>query len=145
RLSELNQEMAQGAVREALDDVRASFSDVPEVLKYLDAAGHDLIRHVGLFLQTGDESELIKQTVDTSRDPRFRRYMVNVIVGDGDSSLGAPVLEEINPTFTNLIGRVEHIAQMGALVTDFLLIKPGALHKANGGYLDRKSTRLNSS
>lgn len=135
-LSELNQEMAEGTVREALDDVRANFSDVPEVLEYLDAAGKDLIRHVGLFLtQAGDENELIKQSIDTSRDPRFRRYMVNVVVGNGESSPGAPVLEEINPTYGNLIGRIEHIAQMGALVTDFLLIKPGALHKANGGYL----------
>lgn len=136
RLSELNQEIAAVIVREALDDVQASFSDVPEVLEYLDAANEDLIRHIGLFLaSTGDENELVKQSVDTSRDPRFRRYMVNVIVGNGEPSSGAPVIEEINPTYGNLIGRVEHIAQMGALVTDFLLIKPGSLHRANGGYL----------
>jgi lon-related putative ATP-dependent protease len=61
--------------------------------------------------------------------------MVNVIVGNGESFPGAPAIEEINPTYGNLIGRIEHIAQMGALVTDFLLIKPGTLHKANGGYL----------
>ncbi|MGB3719522.1 MAG: ATP-dependent protease [Proteobacteria bacterium] len=133
RLSELNQEMAEGAVREALEDVRASFADVPEVLEYLDAAGKDLIRNVGLFIAQPEENELVKQTVDTTRDPRFRRYMVNVIVENGHA--GAPVLEEINPTYANLVGRVEHIAQMGALVTDFLLIKPGALHKANGGFL----------
>ncbi|MCL4767573.1 MAG: Lon protease family protein [Hyphomicrobiaceae bacterium] len=136
RLSELNEDIAEGAVGEALDDVRAGFSDVPEILQFLDAAGKDLIRHVGLFLaSTGDESEIVKQSVDTSRDPRFRRFMVNLIVGNGESSPGAPVLEEINPTYGNLIGRIEHIAQMGALVTDFLLIKPGALHRANGGYL----------
>jgi len=45
------------------------------------------------------------------------------------------VVYEDNPTYAGLIGRVEHIAQMGALVTDFMLIKPGALHRANGGYL----------
>jgi len=136
RLSELNQEIAEGVVREALDDVRASFSDVPEVLEYLDDADKDLIRNVGLFLaSTGDDNELVKQSVDTSRDPRFRRYMVNLIVGNGEPSPGAPVVEEINPTYGNLIGRIEHIAQMGALLTDFLLIKPGSLHRANGGYL----------
>ena len=48
---------------------------------------------------------------------------------------GAPILDESHPTLGNLVGRVEHLAQMGTLVTDFLLIKPGALHKANGGYL----------
>ena len=63
--------------------------------------------------------------------------MVNVMVAQRRrrADAGAPVVEELNPTYGNLIGRVEHIAQMGTLVTDFLLIKPGALHRANGGYL----------
>ena len=70
--------------------------------------------------------------------------MVNVMVshGDGTASTGAPVVEEHNPTYGNLIGRIEHIAQMGTLVTDFLLIKPGALHRANGGYLLLDARRL---
>ena len=96
------------------------------------------IRNVGVFLTTGEEDNaIVKQPVDTAHDVRFRRYMVNVMVshGDGTSSTGAPVIEEQNPTYGNLIGRIEHIAQMGTLVTDFLLIKPGALHRANGGYL----------
>jgi predicted ATP-dependent protease len=58
-----------------------------------------------------------------------------VLVSSAETESGAPIYEETNPTFGNLIGRVEHIAQMGALVTDFLLIKAGALHRANGGYL----------
>jgi len=81
--------------------------------------------------------------VDTARDARFRRYMVNIMVSNGGgSSAGAPVVEELNPIHGNLIGRIEHIAQMGTLVTDFLLIKPGALHKANGGYLLVDARRL---
>jgi predicted ATP-dependent protease len=52
------------------------------------------------------------------------------------------LIEEINPTYGNVIGRVEHFAQMGTLVTDFLLIKPGALHRANGGYLLVDARRL---
>jgi lon-related putative ATP-dependent protease len=59
---------------------------------------------------------------------------VNVLVTNVTKS-GAPIVSEDNPTYSNLIGRVEHIAQLGALVTDFTLIKPGALHRANGGYL----------
>jgi len=54
---------------------------------------------------------------------------------DHSETKGAPVVYEDHPTFLNLIGRIEHIAQMGALITDFNLIKPGALHRANGGYL----------
>ena len=136
-VSELNTEVATVAVREALDDVGAAFASEPEVQSYLDAAGQDLVRNVGLFLaQSSDESEIVKQPADTARDPRFRRYMVNVMVGNGDTpDEGAPLYEELNPTYGNVVGRVEHIAQMGALVTDFLLIKPGAMHRANGGYL----------
>jgi len=64
----------------------------------------------------------------------FKRYAVNVVVSNEDGD-GAPVIYEDNPTLSNLIGRVEHISEMGALVTDFTLIKAGALHRANGGYL----------
>ena len=60
--------------------------------------------------------------------------MINVFVANGDHA-GAPIVEELNPTLGNLIGRAEHIAEMGALLTDFLLLKAGALHRANGGYL----------
>jgi lon-related putative ATP-dependent protease len=137
QLSELNTEVATVAVREALDDVAAAFAEETAVQTYLEAAGKDLVRNVGLFLtQSGEESEIVKQPADTARDPRFRRYMVNVIVGNGETpDEGAPLYEELNPNYGNVVGRIEHIAQMGALVTDFLLIKPGALHRANGGYL----------
>jgi lon-related putative ATP-dependent protease len=109
---------------------------VAAVASYLDAAGADLVRNIALFLASGEEEQqLVKAPADTSRDPRFRRYMINVVVGDGPEGAGAPLVEELNPTHGNLIGRVEHIAQMGALLTDFLLIKAGALHRANGGYL----------
>jgi lon-related putative ATP-dependent protease len=137
KLSELNEEVAALAVHEALDDLAAAFSDIATVLTYLDAVGRDLVRNVGLFLApAGEENELVRQPADTARDVRFRRYMVNPMVSrTSDDPPGAPLVEELNPTYGNLIGRVEHIAQMGALVTDFLLIKPGSLHKANGGYL----------
>jgi lon-related putative ATP-dependent protease len=87
-----------------------------------------------------EQNAIVRQPVDTARDARFRRYLVNVMVSNGATGSagvqgGAPVIEELNPTYGNLIGRIEHIAQMGTLVTDFLLIKPGALHAANGGYL----------
>jgi len=137
KLSELNEDVAKQAVDEAFGDLLASFSDVPAALDYIRAAGRDLIHNVGLFLSTGEEENaIVKRPLDTAHDARFRRYMVNVMVSNGEGSPGgAPIVEELNPTHSNLIGRVEHIAQMGTLVTDFLLIKPGALHRANGGYL----------
>jgi lon-related putative ATP-dependent protease len=143
-LTELNEEMAKRAVGDALDDLESSFADVPEAAAYILAAGYDLVRNVGLFLPTGEEeNSIVKQSVGSAHDPRFRRYMINLMVAaDAAATTGAPVVEEINPTYGNLIGRVEHFAQMGTLITDFLLIKPGALHRANGGYLLVDARRL---
>ena len=74
-------------------------------------------------------------------EARFRRYQVNVIVDNG-AQHGAPVVYEDNPTHQNLVGRVEHLARFGALVTDFNLLIPGALHRANGGYLVLDAQKL---
>ena len=70
-----------------------------------------------------------------------RRYHVNVLVDNGHLE-GAPVIYEINPTYQNLFGRVEHYAQMGTLITDFKMIRPGTLHRANGGYLVLDAIRV---
>ena len=72
---------------------------------------------------------------------RFRRYWVNLLVDHG-ASQGAPVVYEDHPAFQNLLGRIEYVAQFGALVTDFNLIRPGALHRANGGYLVLDARRV---
>ncbi|MEZ5923024.1 MAG: AAA family ATPase [Hyphomicrobiaceae bacterium] len=138
RLQALNEEMAEIVVRQAIGDVEAEFADLPVVTAYLTEVRGDFIRNVGLFLGQGEEEagpQLVAQAFDAERDVRFRRYMVNVMVGNGGQNSGAPIVDEINPTYGNLIGRVEHIPRMGALLTDFLLIRPGALHRANGGYL----------
>ncbi|MEM8949580.1 MAG: Lon protease family protein, partial [Pseudomonadota bacterium] len=93
--------------------------------------------------------------VQPEDDSRFRRYQVNILAGgeteasEGDgtqaeppSAAGAPVIDEDYPTLGNLVGRIEHRSQMGALMTDFTLIKPGALHRANGGYLLLEARKL---
>ena len=144
RLAALNDEFAHGAVRSALEEVAAAFADVPAVIEHLEAAGRDLIRHVALFLPAAGETGegAVVTPADTARDPRFRRYLVNVMANGDGAEKGAPVCEEFNPTAGNLIGRIEHIAHPGGLATDFLLIKPGALHRANGGCLLIDARRL---
>ena len=144
RVGDLNEEFAEIVVRQALDEVRAAFDDLGEVRIFLDAVHKDLVRNIGLFLAQGEEeSGIVQQPADTSRDPRFRRYMVNVMVANGHGdTCSAPIVEELNPTYGNVVGRIENIAQMGALITDFLLIKPGALHKANGGFLMLDARKL---
>ena len=146
RFAVLNEEVARVVVANALDDVREMVGDLPEVLAHVDAVEVDLVRSIGLFLVQGEDEEIVHQSLDPSRDARFRRYLVNVLVAREEAGVdvgaassatsgGAPIYEEFNPTYTNVIGRIEHLAQMGALVTDFLLVSAGALHRANGGFL----------
>lgn len=141
RLRKLNEEVASRVVGDALHDALLEFKDNAPVLKHLKAAQQDLVANAQTFLIQGndvqDSEPLVRPASDPERDPRFRRYMVNPVVScsQGQGERRAPVIEESNPTHGNLIGRIEHLSHMGALVTDFLLIKPGALHRANGGYL----------
>jgi lon-related putative ATP-dependent protease len=137
KVKELNQEIATYAVRHAIEDLKKSFSDLKAVQHYLDAVQQDVIDHVDDFRKSDEEGpSFLGISLSTSQSSAqvFNRYKVNVLVGHEDHD-GAPVIHEDNPNYSNLIGRVEHLAQLGALVTDFTMIKPGALHRANGGYL----------
>jgi lon-related putative ATP-dependent protease len=113
------------------------YSDLPKVVEYLEAVRENVVENVDEFRRTEEgPAPLIGIPLPRSfsESPVFRRYQVNVVV-DHSKSCGAPVVYENHPTYINLAGRIEHIAQMGALLTDFSLIRPGALHRANGGYL----------
>src|SRR5208337_5475953 len=71
----------------------------------------------------------------------FRVYDVNVIV-DNSELKTAPVVIEQNPTYNNLLGRIEKEGQLGNLTTDFTLIRGGSLHRANGGYIMIRAEQL---
>lgn len=137
RVKALNREVANLAIAHLLDELRRKYADLPEAVGYLNALQQDVSGNVDEFLAP-PESPL---TALASGAPRgaagqnfFRRYQINLLV-DHRSSSGAPVIYEDNPSYQNLVGQAEYSAQLGALVTDFSLIKAGALHRANGGYL----------
>ena len=132
RIKQLNQETTLLTVRHVMDELRTRFADLAVIQKYLDVVQKNMVEHADDFLKQEESSTVAGLTL-VARES-FHRYQVNVLVSNGKRG-GAPVISEDNPTYSNLIGRVEHIAQLGALVTDFTLIKPGALHRANGGYL----------
>ena len=143
---ELNQEVANFAVTHAMEEIRAAFADDKACTEFLDAVQSDLIENVDIFLTSEESSPqrgLPFPVPDggARRNEALRRYTVNVIV-DNDGMEGAPVIVENNPTLARLVGRVEHLAQLGALVTDFTLIKAGSLHAANGGYLILDALKL---
>ncbi len=133
----LNRDVIMAAVGQLIDELRKHYAALPEVLSHLDAVQQDVIDHADQFRQPEEGISLLPGLVmpGVERQASFlNRYLVNVIVDNSESS-GAPVIYIDNPTHPNLVGRVEHQAQMGALVTDFTMIKAGALHQASGGYL----------
>lgn len=132
KLQKLNRNVTQTAVKQPLDKMREEYQEHPDVLKYFDAVEADVFDHIDEFRRGNeDDGELI--TLGTHGNI-FKRYKVNVLVQHVDDG-GAPVVYEDSPTYQNLVGRIEHLSMMGALITDFTLIKPGALHRANNGYL----------
>jgi len=132
----LDTDTAAYATRHLMDDLRARYRDLPGVLEYLAALQADITAHVDDFRKGKDaESPQLPVPIPmTGGDKPSPRYQVNVLV-DNRGLKGAPVVVESNPTYYNLTGRIEHQASWGGTVTDYTMIKAGALHRANGGYL----------
>lgn len=132
RIRALSQEFARHAVDHLIEEVRSAFRDVPQVLDHLDRVRTDIVGNVEIFLKA--EVPVPQTGMAADPDSVLRRYQVNLLI-DHAGTQGPPVVLLDHCTLPDLVGRIEHLAQFGALVTDFSLIKPGALHRANGGYL----------
>lgn len=124
------------AVGHLIEELAEKYRENEQVTAYLAAVKEDVLKNINDFKPSQLEEEqnplmlFRKNLQDASKD----KYNVNVLV-DSRNRKGAPVVVEINPTYYNLIGRVEYETRMGMVSTDYTMIKPGALHKANGGYL----------
>lgn len=138
RLKQLNREVSMFAVGHLIDEVRKKYVSVPQVTSHLAAMEQDVIANVDEFVNPPENPLAawmgMAQANGMRWSPFLRRYQVNLLVEHAEGQ-GAPVIYEDDPTFPNLVGKVEYIAQLGALSTDFNLIRGGALHRANGGYL----------
>jgi lon-related putative ATP-dependent protease len=132
RVEQLDAEITRATIDRLMADVEARYRSQSDIAAYLADVKQDII-------DNGDDIRRFAAEQKPHGEPQtrltpFNRYAVNVLVDNSDTR-GAPVIYEDNPTYQNLVGRIEHVAQMGALLTDFTLIKSGALHRANGGYL----------
>ena len=133
----LNREFALGAVGQFIAELATRYSEQPKIVAYLDAVQADIVAEVGqVHIQRPEPTpDAMAAAMGATGEARsLDRYKVNLLV-DNSGCDGAPVVTEDHPVYQNLIGRIEQKAQMGTLVTDFTLIKPGVLHRANGGYL----------
>ena len=137
-LQELDQQVALYVVGGLIDDLTEKYRDLPDVVTFIDNVKHDILNNIELFKGTrpvaaaaNDEAPLPSPWL---QELPFQKYQVNVLV-DHSADHGAPVIVELNPSYNNLFGRVEKETHYGALYTDHTMIKAGALHRANGGYL----------
>ena len=138
KLRELNREVAIFAVGHLIDELKKKYLDLPNVAAFLHEVQEDISENVDEILAP-PEHPLASLLGVMSPAPSkglasLRRYQVNVLV-DHSGKEGAPLVFEDHPTYQNLVGQVEYVSHLGALSTDFTLIRPGALHRANGGYL----------
>ena len=135
KISVLNREMAAYAVGNLVDTLRKKYHDQTAVIEHLNDVEKDVVEHFRDFLRPlGEKPSFLEAQLTGTEQTSDTRYRVNaMVVRDTDG--GAPVVYEDNPSYLNLIGRVEHRAHLGTLETDFTMIRSGALHQANGGYL----------
>lgn len=133
-IEKLNRETAQVAVGQSIEEAKEPFADLPGVLHHLEAVRADLVDNVAMFVIKGEDED--RNEPDARLGNPFDRYAVNVFVqAQNDDATGGPVVEELHPTLARLIGSIEYVSRQGTLVTNFRLIKAGAMHRANGGFL----------
>lgn len=132
QLQELEQEVALSAIHPPIEGLKDKYQASADVLSYLTAVQDSVRDNLRVFRH--QEEKPATPESEIGKAAFWRQYEVNVMV-DNSEVHGAPVLLELNVTYNNLFGRIEREAEFGALVTDFTMLKAGALHRANGGYV----------
>ncbi|MEW8030752.1 MAG: ATP-binding protein [Candidatus Thiodiazotropha endolucinida] len=143
-ISKLNREMTASAVHHLIDAVREKYRDIEAVIAYLDRVEDDVINNYQQFLPHDERKPTLFGLPLSQQEegpPWHYRYRVNLLLAH-EANGGAPIIYEDLPGYNNLVGRIEHRAHLGALETDFTMIRPGALHRANGGYLILDALKL---
>lgn len=138
RVQALDQQVTLYVVGGLVDDLTEKYRDLPQVVEFLAAVRKDILENAELFKSPPGAATAATGEIPIPlpwlQEQVFRKYEVNVLV-DNSSQTGAPVVVELNPSYANLVGRIEKETRLGALYTDHTMIKAGSLHRANGGYL----------
>ncbi len=131
---QMEKDVLMAAIGHLFDDLEEKFHNVEKVLAHFANCKKDLLEHIDALRPSQGPQITLPGMRANDQDSVFERYKVNLFV-DNSEQKGAPVVYEANPTYFNLFGRIEHIIQMGNATTNFTMIKAGAIHRANGGYL----------
>ncbi len=138
-LKNLDEQMARHLVKFHLESIKQQYKSNTDIQEYIDLLENDIVEHLDHFKEIDkevDASNPLAMFAASQENPEafFERYRINQFIDNSDMP-HAPVIFESNPTYNNLIGSIEYANEMGLMKTDFTMIKAGALHRANGGYL----------
>lgn len=131
-VGQLERQAVLSVASHAVEALKQRYADHPRIVEWLDRFLSDVVERHNDFKDDGEQQPQLPFL--PRRGAEFTRYRVNLLI-DNSQTVGAPVVIELNPTYYNLFGKTEYRGEFGAMVTDFTMIKPGALHRANGGYL----------
>ncbi len=135
-ITKLNSEIALYSIGDLLAGLKEKYAKIPDVLAYVESIQKDILDNLDTFLGTPQQAEEVPPQFRQwlAKDVAFRKYEVNVVV-DNSQVEGAPVIFEEIPSYQNLLGRTERELAFGMVTTDFMMIRPGSVQKANGGFL----------
>lgn len=122
------------AIGKSIHRLKKKYKKYDVLINYLNEVENDILENLQEFISKEPATPTKQPSAPELSSIGLLKYEVNLLVSHSTKD-HAPVIYEDHPIHRNLIGCFEHVAQMGALVTNFTLIKAGALHRANGGYL----------
>lgn len=139
KMDDLDYKIGMFAIGHYVSSLQEKYQNSERVIKYLEAVQEDVLENIDQFAETEPDEEdpiaaLLPKIGGAKNEDATLKYRVNLIV-DNSKTEGAPVIVDYNPTYYNLVGEVEYDNEYGNLTTDFMKIKPGLMHRANGGYL----------
>lgn len=137
KVKNLDEQMTRRVASYHLMNIRDRFKANDHVKVYLDSVVDDIVENVEKFRGEGEQPQQqnpLMMLQARNSEAFFDRYKLNMFI-DNSEKKHAPIVFASNPTYYNLLGRVEYKNEMGIMKTDFTMVKPGALHEANGGYL----------
>ncbi len=135
KIREVGKEVLLYTIGHLFAELERKYARFDAVMKHFERCKKDIVLQLEeLQPQKTGQLNMAGLGAAQQQGPSFDRYRINLLI-DNSRLKGAPVIYEANPTYFNVFGRIEHIIQMGNAMTNFLMIKPGALHRAGGGYL----------
>jgi lon-related putative ATP-dependent protease len=136
KIKALEKEVTLFSVKHIINELRFKYREFEDIVEHLNHIQEDVVDNIDMFKPDAQQegNVLLGLRNNNNTENVFKKYEVNLLV-DHRHSKGAPVIREANPTYYNLLGRIEYAAKLGSMTTDFTMIASGALHKANGGYL----------